>query len=214
MLHELRCYTTKPGGAPEVIKANAEVGRKVRGDDYGTLVGYWYTDIGPLNQVVHLWQYDSYEERERMRKALGALPAWRDDYVARVRPHIVEQSIRFLTPVREVNPPAGDGHFYEFRNYVLSPSVPGAANAWVERAKAMLPAREKYSPCVAMWATQAPNPNEVCHLWAYKDTNERKQVRDAAAEDPDFKAFAQEVRPMMVSQHSIMMWPVPFSPLQ
>ena len=56
MLHELRTYTTRPGAIPEVLKANEEVGRKVRGDDYGVLEGYWFTEMGPLNQVMHLWR--------------------------------------------------------------------------------------------------------------------------------------------------------------
>ena len=46
MLHELRTYTTHPGAIPEVLRANEEVGRKVRGDDYGVLEGYWFTEMG------------------------------------------------------------------------------------------------------------------------------------------------------------------------
>lgn len=211
MLHELRCYTTLPGMAGELVKANEEIGRKVRGDNYGVLEGYWVSEIGPLNQVWHLWRYDSFEERERLRKEMGELTAWKKDYLPRIRPHIVNQETRFLSPIRERNKPKGSGYFYELRTYRLQP---GAAVEWVKRAKKMLPAREKYSPCVFMWTNQAPNPNEVTHLWAYKDFKSRMKARGDAAEDPAFKAFAKFARPLTIEQTSTLLVPAPFSPLR
>ena len=54
MIYELRTYTVKPGTAPVVAKNAGTVARGIRGDDYGKLEGYWLTEIGPLNQVMHL----------------------------------------------------------------------------------------------------------------------------------------------------------------
>ena len=58
MIHELRTYTTPAGMAPKLARYSAEIGRPIRGDDYGKLEGYWITEIGPLNQVMHLWSYE------------------------------------------------------------------------------------------------------------------------------------------------------------
>ena len=55
MIYELRTYTLKQGTLPDVVKAAGTVGRDIRKDDYGKLEGYWQTEIGPLNQVMHLW---------------------------------------------------------------------------------------------------------------------------------------------------------------
>lgn len=41
MIHELRRYTLRPGTQAEYLKHSTEVGRKIRGDRYGKLEGYW-----------------------------------------------------------------------------------------------------------------------------------------------------------------------------
>ena len=51
-------------------------GRRIRGDNYGRLLGYWTTEVGPLNQVVHLWEYASLNDRERLRGELAKNARW------------------------------------------------------------------------------------------------------------------------------------------
>ena len=36
----------------------------------GNMVGYYFTDVGPLNQVVHLWGYESMNDRYERRAGL------------------------------------------------------------------------------------------------------------------------------------------------
>ena len=211
MLYELRTYTAKAGGIPAILKANEEVGRPVRGDNYGKLEGYWYTDIGPLNQVMHLWSYADMAERDRLRGELGKLAGWTQEYVPRIRPLIVKQELRFMRAHRDLTPPAEGGNFYEFRNYRLSP---GKAGEWMENFVGVMPAREKYSKNVCAWVTQSPDPNEVCHLWAYKDSNERKAARDGVLGEKAWQDFAAASRPLLQEMHSTMLWPAGFSPLQ
>ena len=105
MLHELRTYTIKPGSLQTILKANEEVGRTVRGDDYGKLEGYWYTDIGPLNQVVHLWSYKDMAERNKLRSQLADLEGWVKDYIPQIRPFILKQELRFMNPRRDFSYP-------------------------------------------------------------------------------------------------------------
>src|SRR4051794_24798676 len=71
MIYELRTYTLIPGKQAEYLKLNLEVGRKIRGDNYGKFVGSWTTEFGTLNQYVHLWEYPSLDERDRLRGELG-----------------------------------------------------------------------------------------------------------------------------------------------
>ena len=211
MIYELRTYTAKPGTIPAILKANEDVARPVRGDNYGKLEGYWYTDIGPVNQVMHLWSFDDLVERDRLRAELGALEAWGQEYVPLIRPHLVKQSIRFLKAARDMNPPGGDGNFYEFRNYRLQP---GMAGQWIDNILKAMPLREKYSQNVAMWTTQAPDPNEVCHLWVYKDLDHRAKARADSAADGDLVEILKAGRPFIEEQHSTLIWPASFSPLK
>jgi hypothetical protein len=64
MIYELRTYAVKPGALGDMIKAASTVSRDIRKDDYGKLEGYWSTEIGPLNQVLHLWSYSDYSSAQ------------------------------------------------------------------------------------------------------------------------------------------------------
>ncbi|NKB49173.1 MAG: NIPSNAP family protein [Alphaproteobacteria bacterium] len=211
MIYEMRTYTSVAGGIPTILKANEEVGRPVRGDDYGKLEGYWYTDIGPLNQVMHLWSYTDMAERDRLRKELGANEAWTKEYIPLIRPLIAKQELRFMEAKREFTAPAEGGNFYEFRNYRVKP---GTAGQWMERFVGVMPTREKYSKNLCAWISISPDPNEVCHLWAYKDTNERKAARDGVMGETAWQEFGAANAPLLEEMHSTLMWPASFSPLQ
>jgi hypothetical protein len=62
--------------------------------------------------------------------------------------------------------------------------------------------------------TEAPQVNEACHIWAYKDLNHRAQVRAEAVKDPDFAAFLKEAAPLLEEMSSTIMLPAPHSPLK
>ena len=76
MIYELRTYTMLPGMAAKAAQHSAEVGRDVRGDDYGKLEGYWMTEVGALNQVMHLWSFADLNERARLKGELGSNERW------------------------------------------------------------------------------------------------------------------------------------------
>ena len=117
MIYELRTYTVKPGTLGDIVKAASTVSRDVRGDNYGKLEGYWFTEIGPLNQVMHMWSYESFDERARLRGELAKNPRWNNEYIPLIRPIVVRQDIRLLNAISSPVAPATSGNIYEFRNY-------------------------------------------------------------------------------------------------
>src|SRR2546425_9411976 len=121
MIYELRTYTVKQGTVQEVAKTASTVGRTIRGDDYGKLEGYWITEIGPLNQVMHLWSYADLNERHRLRGELAKNERWAKEYIPLIRPNLVRQDIRLLNAVKAPVAPASTGNLYEFRNYRAKP---------------------------------------------------------------------------------------------
>ena len=96
MIYELRTYTVKPGTLGDMIKAASTISRDIRKDDYGKLEGYWSTEIGPLNQVLHMWSYNSFDERARMRTELAKNSRWTGEYVPLIRPLLVRQDVRLM----------------------------------------------------------------------------------------------------------------------
>ena len=84
MVYELRTYTLAPGKMPEYLKAAETIGRPARGNNYGVNHGYWTSEFGALNQIWHLWKYDSYEERTRLLEAgdlIGRIATYTDHHL-------------------------------------------------------------------------------------------------------------------------------------
>ena len=56
-VYDFRMYTLKPGGTPDYMAAVRELALPIR-KKYGVkLAGWYYSDVGELNQVVHIWWF-------------------------------------------------------------------------------------------------------------------------------------------------------------
>ena len=98
MIVEMREYTLHAGKVPEYFKLYETEGLAIQREILGHMIGYYSTEVGPaVNQVVHLWAYDSFEERERRRARLASDPGWQS-YVQKMRPMLVAQTNRLLKP--------------------------------------------------------------------------------------------------------------------
>ena len=59
-LYELRTYTLHVGKMAEAVKLYREIGFPAlqKGGQDKKLVGYFQSDTGTINQLVHLWKFD------------------------------------------------------------------------------------------------------------------------------------------------------------
>jgi len=96
MIYELRTYTVHAGKVGELQTVFEQEGLPVI-REYSTLVGWWSTEVGVLNQVVHLWAYEDAGHRQRARTALNADPRL-VPYRQKMLPLIVSQSNMLLNP--------------------------------------------------------------------------------------------------------------------
>ena len=71
MIVEQRVYTLKPGSLPTYYDYYGTHGIEIQKRILGGLIGYFHTEIGCLNEVTHLWAYDSVEDRVRRREQLS-----------------------------------------------------------------------------------------------------------------------------------------------
>ena len=97
MFYELRTYRLKVGAVPAYIQAVQDEGLAIQKRHLGQLIGYFTTDIGMLNQIVHLWAFDSLDDRDRRRTALLMDPAWLA-FLPRLQVLIEEMECRILRP--------------------------------------------------------------------------------------------------------------------
>jgi len=99
MILEQRTYTLHPGKVHDFLAVVEEYGLPVLKPTLGNLVGYFYTDVGTVNQVVHYWAYESQADREARRETLEAMPAFLD-FAGRVRPLMQTMHSIILKPAK------------------------------------------------------------------------------------------------------------------
>ncbi|HEY8368110.1 MAG TPA: NIPSNAP family protein [Thermodesulfobacteriota bacterium] len=97
MILEERTYTLHPGKVGEYFSLYEKEGMAIQVPILGRLVGYFSTEIGELNQVVHMWAYDSLEERTRRRAELMADPRWKA-FVPKLLALVQKMETRILVP--------------------------------------------------------------------------------------------------------------------
>jgi len=211
MVYELRTYTTPANKAPLLGQYSGEIARPIRGDNYGKLEGYWITDIGPLNRVMHLWSYDDLNHRQKLRAELGRNERWQTEYLPKAGPLILRQDVRLLDAVRPLTKPEKEGNIYEYRYYRCKT---GKATPFAKLLNEAMPVREKYSKNIGMFITIAGQPNEVSHIWVYESLNQRAEARAAALADPDWQAFLAEGSQMVEEMDTLIMLPTAASPLK
>lgn len=76
MYYELRTYTIDPLKLADWLALYQSHALEVQTEHLGKLVGFFTTEFGEANQVVHLWGYTSLDERMDRRKAMAADPRW------------------------------------------------------------------------------------------------------------------------------------------
>ena len=88
MYVEERMYRLNPGKVDEYFRHYETHGMPVQLRHLPHMLGYYQTEVGPQNMVVHLWAYDSLDQRESCRTAMYADPDWQK-YLAASR-HLME----------------------------------------------------------------------------------------------------------------------------
>ncbi|MEC8461999.1 MAG: NIPSNAP family protein, partial [Pseudomonadota bacterium] len=65
MIYETRTYRLKPRGVPEFIDKFGKAYKNRQ--SLSKISAFFYTEIGPLNEVIHIWPYKNAEERDKKR---------------------------------------------------------------------------------------------------------------------------------------------------
>ena len=97
MIVEERIYTLHPGGVAKYMKLYEDEGFAIQEPILGNLVGWYFADWGTLNQIIHMWGYDSHEERTKRRAVRGNSFEWQG-FAAKMRPLIRTQENKCLHP--------------------------------------------------------------------------------------------------------------------
>eukprot|EP00672_Neobodo_designis_P006657 CAMPEP_0174856578 /NCGR_PEP_ID=MMETSP1114-20130205/36110_1 /TAXON_ID=312471 /ORGANISM="Neobodo designis, Strain CCAP 1951/1" /LENGTH=193 /DNA_ID=CAMNT_0016091381 /DNA_START=35 /DNA_END=616 /DNA_ORIENTATION=- len=86
---ELRTYDIVPQRFAEYAKLTGDLFHLRTA--HSKLCGFWVTEIGGQNQVVHIWEYDSLTHRKSVREALAADTKWVSEYLGPARSMFAKQ---------------------------------------------------------------------------------------------------------------------------
>ena len=97
MIIEMRTYSIKPGELHNFINIYDKEIRQIHTKILGNQIGFFYTEVGNVNEVVHLYGYDSYEDRQLRREVLSKNPEFKV-YIGKVQDLIVDMKNQLMSP--------------------------------------------------------------------------------------------------------------------
>lgn len=172
------------------------------------LTALWHSEVGALNEITHIWNYDSFVQRTEIRAEAVRTGVW----PPKMAEFVVSMQSEVFLPA-PFSPPLGPrevGPLFEIRSYTLAPGgVPGMIERWAPK----IDERVKLSPLVGAWYSEFGGLNKWVHIWAYKDAGERQRIRA--------EAVARGVWPpsgvgagLVVRQENKLVMPASCSPLK
>jgi hypothetical protein len=206
MIFEMRTYLMKPGSIPEVEKRwAAALPERLK---LSPLAGFWRTEVGTLNQIIHVWPYKDLNERDAIRaKAveMGIWPPKAAEFILEM-----ESKILHAAPFSPHFQPGQHGNIYEFRCYTYGPgSIPKVIESWSGRIKQ----RTALSPLVFAGFSDIGALNQWVHVWAYKNMGEREKIRGEAVAAGIWPPPRHE-SVQLLKQQSTLAIPASYSPLR
>ena len=157
MIYEFRTYQIKAGSLPDVLE---KFQNKIDGRNKISKIGaFWYTEIGPLNQIIHVWPYENLEHRNKSRKEAVEKKLWPPD----TADHMVKMNSEIWNPA-PFSPKFSErniGPFFEMRIYTFEPDqIDKMLPAWEEKIEA----RSSLAPLVGAFTS------EIClaKIWSQK----------------------------------------------
>ena len=204
MIHEIRTYDIKPRSSEQFGEnTKSKLDRRLA---YSSLGGFWYSEIGPLNQVVHIWPYNDANHRSQVRGDAvtdGIWPPDNSDLILNMQSDIMVPAV-FMKPLEARN----IGPIYEMRIYTYRPGdIDAVLEAWARAREE----REKYSPLVGCWSSDVGALNRFVHMWAYTSFAERTRVR---TETRAAGIWPPQSGVVPLAQENKILLPYDFSPLQ
>ncbi len=204
MIYEFRTYQISTGSLNNVLdKFREKINERNKISKIGA---FWYTEIGPLNEIIHVWPYDDMEHRNRSREQAIKEKVWPPDSGK----YMVSMNTEFWKPV-SFSPQWKERHigpFFEMRIYTFPYNeIDKMLTSWEKK----IDARNKLAPLVGAFISEVGDVNKFMHIWAYKSLQHRTEAREKFASigwPPK-----SESKPPVKMENKIVL-PSDFSPIQ
>jgi len=94
-VYELRIYDIQVGRMGEVVRLYSDLGWPALETYQEKLVGYFTSDVGALNQLIHLWKFEDDADRRAHWQALYADEDFMN-FAGQLRPMILRQANQLM----------------------------------------------------------------------------------------------------------------------
>lgn len=205
-VHEYRTYTITPGQLDVYLGLAETKVRPIREDRYGRLVAFWTSEFGTLNQVHHIWEYASIDERQAQRRELALNADWCHQFLAGAWPTMQSQEVRFMFAQTPLNAPAQPAQLWERRIY----RCPAGHFAALARAVQARP-RHPSATLFGIWISESPQPNEIVEIVAYQSLPDR--LADATTTAPQRDWMREHASHLQAIESSLLL-PIGISPVR
>ncbi len=232
MLFERRCYTLRPGGTASFWQAQVDRGLELVRPIQQRLVGYFSTVSGPVDQVIHLYRYDGFDDWQQRLHGLYAV-AGLEPYFRTVRALMTSQKNGFMSraPVDALTPLWSDAHDW-VPDRSAPPRLPGAQpaslvdehtcvllpgtqphfwQAW--REAAALPEVLDADSLIGCFVSLVGQQHVVRTYRFHYDLGARDALAARRTRHPAWQALQRQIASLVASEHSMLLRPGPLSHL-
>ncbi|XP_027028738.2 protein NipSnap homolog 3A [Tachysurus fulvidraco] len=211
--YEFRTYFIKPHLNAAFHKLTSE---KIHlRTAHSELVGYWSVEYGGLNQVFHIWKYESYAQRAAVRAALAQDPNWMEQYISKAMPMLSSQDneVTYLVPWSKIQKPPKEGGVYELASFQMKPGGPAV---WGESFQGAVGthASPGYAHPVGVFHSEFGLLNRLHVMWWYESADQRAAVRHKAHSDARVVSAVRRSVTYLESQKNKLLFPCSYSPLK
>lgn len=211
-VYELRVYTIKPEQTTSFVRLTNDF-LELR-MAHSKLIGYWMAELGSLNQAYHLWEFDNYDHRTKVRKNLTTDAFWQEKYMKHMFKMIESQTNATMKLIENtsIQAPSKPG-YYEYQYYQLNKCLT-ASNADIRKMLEIIRTiyQFKDSSLVGSFITDFGLENAV-HLFLHHQSIESAALsKKHLKENKIFISlpFWNEV----IRSNSVILSPITVSPMQ
>ena len=97
MIVDHRIYELPSARPRDFPVLHEKEGLPVQKKHLGNLVGFFTTEVGNVNEIVHIWAYADLADRTKRRAAMAADPAWQA-YLQKSREFMKTMNNKILVP--------------------------------------------------------------------------------------------------------------------
>lgn len=204
MIYEFRSYTLRPGTLQEFLKRFGDA-LPMR-ERLSKLAAFWYTEIGPLNEVIHVWPYEDAAERSKIRAEAvkgGKWPPATGEFIRTMKAEIFE-----IMPCSPAFDPFKRGRIFEMTTHALKPFTLSKMNKhWSDHYSLQGTPQE----LVGVFASDVGALNRWMHIWAYTNLEERTAIRSDPVVMPDRPWYEGDI---ILEEETKILLPAPFSSMR